>query len=53
MESRICFFSFQFSKSRWFFLFFNFDLVTQKWKNKSLAIELVTWSDNFYFPTSG
>ena len=36
-------FTYQVSKSKQNFLFFNFELVTRMWKNKSLTIELVTW----------
>ena len=31
---------------------FKFELVTQKWKNKSLAFELVARSEIFYFSIS-
>ena len=34
---------------KWSFLFFNFEVVTQKGHNKSLPIELVTQSGTFLF----
>ena len=33
------------SYSKLTFLFFNFELITRKWKNKSLTLELVTGSE--------
>ena len=39
------------SNSKWSFLFFNCQIVTQKCKNKSLAIDLVASSEMFYFLT--
>ena len=39
------------SNSKLNVLFFNFELVTLKQKNKSLTIELVTRSEIKYFPT--
>ena len=40
------------SYSKCNFLFFNLELLTRKQKNKSLTIELVTWSGIIYFSTS-
>ena len=37
------------SNSKWNFLIFNFELVTQKQKNKSWTIELVTRCEIKYF----
>ena len=37
------------SNSKCNLIFFKFELVTQKWKNKILTIKLVTRSETFYF----
>ena len=52
---RCCFlffyFIFWFSNSKCIFSFFDYELVTQKRKNKILTIEVVTRSETLYFST--
>ena len=40
------------SNSKWNFLFLSFELITQKWKNKSLIFELPTRSETERFTKS-
>ena len=50
-KSRFRFLVFGIRSSKWSFLFFNVQLVTQKSKNENLTVELVAWSETFYFST--